>query len=345
VVEFAARQQVVHGDFQQHYHVLAAVFFLLQKLRAGGIEHVYIDVRDRPERPALHQDGLLIKNFRRLQHMAVGRIHHRVGQPMLDEVEADGAIFDVQKVRPVELDHVHLDARDAEVVRQRDKEILDIEVLDERTINQVNADDAQGVLLRDGRLVPHAHVDDDVAGRGVGFELEAHAHPAVAFAGAFVVGGRDGVGVNEKRAAVAAGFIEPFGQQLVFVVEHLLQALARDIAAGLAVDVVAELHVVGRHALGDGARRPASLEKLPRHLLPRADFGKGAVNFGVEIDGQGFLAGVQFRRLVRVFVHGKRRRGEGQHTAIFWKIQHAVCLISLNRSAVGDSIVFFPTFG
>ena len=59
--------------------------------------------------------------------------------------------------------------------------------------------------------------------------------------------------------------------------EHGLQSLAADIALGVAVNGVADGHVVGRNALGDRARGAADAEKPARHLLARADFGEGAV--------------------------------------------------------------------
>ena len=73
------------------------------------------------------------------------------------------------------------------------------------------------------------------------------------------------------------------------MVEHGFQPLAADITLGVAVNGVADRHVVGGDGLGDGARRAAHAEKPARHLLARADFGKGAVLAGIQIDLQRLL--------------------------------------------------------
>ena len=70
------------------------------------------------------------------------------------------------------------------------------------------------------------------------------------------------------------------------MVEHEPEPLARHVARRLAVDGVAEIHVVGRDGLRDGARRAAGLKEHAGDLLARADFGEGAVFEVVEVDGE-----------------------------------------------------------
>ena len=81
------------------------------------------------------------------------------------------------------------------------------------------------------------------------------------------------------------------------MVQHGQHALAGDVAAGLAVDLVADGHVVGGHGLRDGAGGAASAEEPVRDFLPRADFGKGAVDGLGLVDLEGLLERVEAVRL------------------------------------------------
>ena len=95
---------------------------------------------------------------------------------------------------------------------------------EERAEQQVDAHDAQRLLLQGGLAVEHADVDDDLAGLIVGPRLELDPHPAVAFVGPAEAAGRDGVGEGEERRDVAAPFAQAGQVQAVFVVQHRLQA-------------------------------------------------------------------------------------------------------------------------
>ena len=86
--------------------------------------------------------------------------------------------------------------------------------------------------------------------------------------------------------------LEALEVQLVLVVEHRLQARAADVALGLAVDGVAHRHVVGGHALGDGAGGAAHAEEPAHDLLAGADLGERAVAARVEVDLEGLGVGV-----------------------------------------------------
>src|SRR6188472_18153 len=68
------------------------------------------------------------------------------------------------------------------------------------------------------------------------------------------------------------------------MVEHRAEANATDVTVGRAVNRVAECHVIGGHRFRNRARSAADIKKTARHLLPRPDFGKGAVTLGIEID-------------------------------------------------------------
>ena len=66
-------------------------------------------------------------------------------------------------------------------------------------VNEVDADDAQGLLLVDRLAVEHAHMDDDLGRIGARLGLKANAQPAVALRrGACAT-----VLANTKKAALA----------------------------------------------------------------------------------------------------------------------------------------------
>ena len=117
-------------------------------------------------------------------------------------------------------------------------------------MQQVDADDAERLLLQRRLAVEHPDVQDDLAGLVVRVRLELHTHPAVALVAAAIAAGHHGVGEREERRVVAALVAEPVQVELELVVEHRLEPAHRDVAVGLAVDRVADGHVVGRDRLG-----------------------------------------------------------------------------------------------
>ena len=90
------------------------------------------------------------------------------------------------------------------------------------------------------------------------------------------------------------------------MIEHEVEALAGDVTRGLAVDGIAEDHVVGGDGLGDGAGSAAGLEKDARDLLAGTDFGKRAVDGLVEIDRERLAVGGQEIFLI---AHGRAHYG------------------------------------
>ena len=121
-------------------------------------------------------------------------------------------------------------------------------------------------------------------GGAVRLGLKSDAEPALAvrLMGKTVRGHR--VGKDEKGGFVAARFVQALQQQVKFVIEHRLQALAADVPVRWPVNRVADRHVVGGHGLGHRAGRAADVEKPAGHFLAGADFGERAVFGGVEID-------------------------------------------------------------
>ena len=117
--------------------------------------------------------------------------------------------------------------------------------------------------------------------------LEAKAKPAVPLPLPVARGGGDGVGEHEETGGGATFSSEPVDEEGELVVEHVHEALARDIASGVTVDGVADTHVVSRHTLGHGARGPPGLEEMSNNLLAGTNFGEGTIEGAVKVDAQG----------------------------------------------------------
>ena len=160
--------------------------------------------------------------------------------------------------------------------------------------DQIDAENPHRLLLQEVAGIEQIDVQDDVVRRPAEHGLEADADPAVALVGAGEVARRHGVGKGEEARLRAPAGSQAFEQEGVFVLQHALEAVARHVAGHLAVDRVAERHVVCRDGAGHGARRAAGLEEPVRHLLAGADFGQRSVDRRVEIDRQRLGMGVLF---------------------------------------------------
>ena len=197
--------------------------------------------------------------------------------PELHQLQGHEPVVHTAELDPAKLDHVDLDPAGGQSVQQALDQRFGLVVEEERAVEQVDADDADRLLLQRCLDVEHPDVQDDLAGVVPGMGLELEPHPPVALVVALEAAGHDGVGEGEERGRVAPLVAESLEVQLVFVVEHRLQATGRDVSVDFAVDGVAHGHVVGGYGLGDRSRGPADPEEPPGHLLSRPDLGHGAV--------------------------------------------------------------------
>ncbi len=257
----------------------------------GGVEHIQGQMGDGAEAAALDEDRFFVKDLGGLDDLAIGGEHGGAGEPMLDELERHEPVVHLLKAGPGELDHVDLDPLGGQVIHERgDEVVLAVEV--ERGVNEIDPDDAERLLLLEVLLVQHPDVDEDLRGLRAGLGLEADAHPAMGLARMKLAVRGDGIGKDEEAGGLAALGVEPLAHQVVLVLEHGLEALAADVAVAMAVDGVADDHVVGGNALCDGPGSAADAEEPPGDLLARADLGKRAILGGIEVDAEGLLVGV-----------------------------------------------------
>ena len=146
IVEPAIGEQVVHRDFHQHDDVLPLHRRLLDELRRGAVEHVDIDVRDGPKTATFDEDGHFVEHLGGLEDVALGPEHDGVGEAAVDEVERHQPVVDLGERRAAEPEHVDLDPVGGEVVEEGRDELAWILVIVARAVDEVHADNAEGLL-------------------------------------------------------------------------------------------------------------------------------------------------------------------------------------------------------
>ena len=278
---------------------------LVSELYKRTLEHVDRYAGGWPEAAAFDQHRPFVKQLRRLHDLAVGLEHRRLGQSMLDELQAHQTVVDPLECRAVEPDHVDLNPLGGQLVQERKDQRFRFAEEQHRPVDEVDPDDAQRLLLLHVLRVEHAQVQNDLGRLGLGLVLKADAHPAVRLVVALVAPGLDRVGEAEKTGVASALRGESLDEQIELSAHHGLQPQLADVTLGFAVYDIADRHVIGRHGLGDGAGGAAYLEEPSGHLLPSADLGESAVKLFVQVDSEGFLS----CRRARVFVRHRPIRG------------------------------------
>ncbi len=160
-------------------------------------------------------------------------------------------------------------------------------------INQIHTDDAQRVLLLKALGIVQASVNDDLGGFGPGLVLESDPHPAMGVRRSEVAFGGHRIGKSKETGFGTAMFIKAFDQESELVIEHGGQAFPAHVALSIAIDGIAELHIVGGDGLGDAPGGPPDSKEPPSDFLTGPDLGKGAVYRLVEIEAECLLGSVE----------------------------------------------------
>ena len=163
-------------------------------------------------------------------------------------------------------------------------------------MNEVDAKNAERLLLNEVCLVEHAHVEDDVAERRARGVLKAQAHPAVRFVVAPEAAGGHSIRKDEELTFRADRGIKAFDEELDLVIEHRVEPRAADVAPASAVDGVAERHVVGGDRLGNRSGGTAHRKKPSRDFLAGPDLCKRPVELAIPIDLECLLAHLRIER-------------------------------------------------
>lgn len=147
------------------------------------------------------------------------------------------------------MDKLDLDAPGAHFVNQGGEEVIDAIARIEGGVDEVHANGAEGVLLATRVLIPETKMEDDLAWLGLGMVLKADADPRVPLPFTVMRGRRHRVGEGEEAGHRATFSLQSIDQESVLMVEHLLQPLTGNIALRVAVDRVADTHIIGGNTL------------------------------------------------------------------------------------------------
>ena len=99
------------------------------------------------EAAAFDEDGLLVEDLGGLKNFAAGAEHDGVGEAVAHEVERHEAVVHVSEGGAGEFQHVHLDTIEAQIIGEGGDELLKVVAVVEGGVNEVGADDADGLLL------------------------------------------------------------------------------------------------------------------------------------------------------------------------------------------------------
>ncbi len=143
----AFRAQVVHRDFHDRQRFARRGCDRRIELSPRCFDHVHVDVRDRAEPAPLDDEWSFSQDVGWLQHRPVGGEQRRAGQPELDQPERHHPVVHVCERRPGELDQIDLETADAETVEQALDQRDRVIVVKKRPVDEVDADDAECLLL------------------------------------------------------------------------------------------------------------------------------------------------------------------------------------------------------
>ena len=297
----AAIPQVVHGDLHDLAYLARLAGRSAGGLAAGGlcrvgledhagaVHHLEVQFSHRRKPSAFDQHPCFPDRLRGQQRRAVHVEEERRREADPHQMQAQQPVVDAAEGRSAHVDPVDLQPLAADGIEQTFNQGPWILPVVKGCIGQVYAQPAHRFLLQGVGGVEHPHVEKNVAGRRPHGMLEPQAHPGVALVATLERAGRRGVGKDEEPRPVAPHAVEPFVQEHILMVEHLLDSFPRDIPLRLAVDGVADGHVVGGDRLRHRACRAAHGEEPAGHLLAGADLGEVAIDRVVEIDGDGPL--------------------------------------------------------
>jgi hypothetical protein len=148
---------------------------------------------------------------------ALGPEQHGVGQAQADQAERRGPVVEGAEGGALEMDELDLHPADAHAFDEGGEEGVHAGPGVEGGVDEVDPDDAEGVLLAPRVLVPQPQVQEHLARRGERRLLEAQPDPGMALALAVVRGGRDRVGEGEEAGLRPALGGQAIDQQLVLV--------------------------------------------------------------------------------------------------------------------------------
>ena len=246
-IDVALCRKVVKCNLKEHLDVILFDTCLLPELLQPFSDHVDADLGDRSEGAADGENVLLVQDIGCLAVSPVGGEDDRIRHAVFDQLKREQAVVDFFKIGPVHLDHVDFHLIAVEVVVQRLQELLRLFVEEDAPVNEVDAEQANGLVLQQGIALVQTRVKDDFVGFLVGSRLELEAEPAVALVGLVVIDGRDRIREGEEMLGGVFCAVQAIHHQLVFVGEHLVHAAFADVPAVFffPVDGIRKILVIG----------------------------------------------------------------------------------------------------
>src|SRR5690606_17003162 len=113
--------------------------------------------------------------------------HDGRGHAFIQKLKVHEAVVYLGEDLPFEADEVYLDTGSVQVIHERADEGFRIAVEKKRSVHQVDADDAQGILLKNVLRIKHPHVNHHFGNFRARSVLETHAHPTVGIVSALEV--------------------------------------------------------------------------------------------------------------------------------------------------------------
>ena len=146
----AAGQQVAHRELGQRQHRLAGDRRVLLELLQRALEHVDVDDVGGRKLPRSTSTACLCSTSDGCSTAPSGPNIAAPRQPELHQLQGHQPVVDAAELDAAELDHVDLDAAGGQPVEQARDDLLGLVMLEERAVQQVDADDAERLLLEGG---------------------------------------------------------------------------------------------------------------------------------------------------------------------------------------------------
>ena len=180
MVDVRAGHQIVERHFHHHGGILGSAAGVLPVLFQRGVQHAQRDIGDRAKTAALDQDRAIVQNLGWLHHLPVGEEHGHIRKPLFHQLQAHQAIVHAVENRAGEFNQVDLDPAPVQPVHQALDQRSGILQARVRAVDEVDAGQADRLLLARREGVQHFNVNDDFRRLRPGTILEADTEPSMA---------------------------------------------------------------------------------------------------------------------------------------------------------------------
>ena len=218
-----AGHQIVERHFHHDGGVLRSAAGVLPVLFQGGVQHVQRDIGDRAKTAALDQDRAIVQHLGWLHHLPIGQEHGHIRKPLFHQLQAHQPVVHTAENRAGEFDQVDLHPAPVQPVHQALDQRSGILQARIRAVDQVDAGQADRLLLARREGVQHFNVNDDLGRLRPGTILETDAEPPMAAGRTQGAVRRYGIGEDEESGVRAPLCVQLFDELAVLAIQHRLQ--------------------------------------------------------------------------------------------------------------------------